>query len=377
MDLQKYIFSNIPLFFACIAMLLIAIKNLNTRKKESIYFITFTMIVFFLSIVVDMESVGKRTGNMALAVSFTSLGYITRPILLFIFILLANMGEERSKFFLPVSFSLLGANVLLNILPLFYTFEPLQKLIFYFSNNPDGTLSFQRGTFLNFFPHAVSVVFLLVLIYITWKRFQGKHKKDAFVLLLCVVFISTTVLIETLFSRSDLLNVVSEICALINYIFIVAVNTSKDSLTELYDRRTYYDDISHYQQIVNGIIEIDMNGLKYINDHFGHAEGDKGLQTIANILRESIEPKTMCAYRLSGDEFLVLMFKGKEKDLLITSENIRNKMALTNYSIAIGVHYIYADNKTNYEEALKLAEQKMYIDKEGYYLQHADIKRRK
>ena len=81
--------------------------------------------------------------------------------------------------------------------------------------------------------------------------------------------------------RNDLLNIVCEICAAINYIFIMTVNSSRDPLTKLYDRRTYLEDVSRYKNIINGLIAIDMNELKFVNDNYGHQEGDKALATMA------------------------------------------------------------------------------------------------
>ena len=49
----------------------------------------------------------------------------------------------------------------------------------------------------------------------------------------------------------------------------------------------------------------DMNGLKYINDNFGHEEGDRALKLLSQIIKDSLEEGDM-AFRIGGDEFLIL-----------------------------------------------------------------------
>ena len=214
------------------------------------------------------------------------------------------------------------------------------------------------------------------MIYVSTLRFQGKHRKDGLVLVLCVGIIFVTVLTEVLVRRSDLLNIVCEICALINYVFIVSVNTSRDPLTNLYDRRTYYEDISRYHSLINGVVQIDMNELKWINDNEGHASGDAALYSIARILESSADNSSMCVYRLSGDEFLIMMFEGKEAQLEQTVASIRQQLNKTIYSAAVGAYFIdRPKDTTSVEDAMKEAERRMYIDKDNFYMS-TDHKRR-
>lgn len=370
MELANYLSSNIPLFCVSIAMIFIALRNIKFRKKESIYFLVFTFIVLFLSVVVELEVFSQKYGHPILGTIFTSIGYITRPILLFIFILLANMDQKRPNRFFEIWGSLMIINVIIYSFPLFFNFEPLGKLVFYYQMNADGTASFTRGTFLNFTSHIISAIYLGLLIFVALSKFHGKHRRDGWILLLTVLFIAATVITEVLASRNDLLNVVAEICAMINYIFIVSVNTSKDSLTDLYDRRAYYEDVSRYRNEINGVIQIDMNGLKRVNDVKGHDVGDKALKVISHTIRLSINKDTMCAYRLSGDEFLVIMMNGKEEDLKNTAEMIENELSNSEYSASVGCYFISNGEQTTFEEALRKAEGLMYKNKIKYYKDH-------
>ena len=111
-----------------------------------------------------------------------------------------------------------------------------------------------------------------------------------------------------------------------------------------------------------------MNELKYLNDNFGHEAGDEALKVIADIFDNSISRATMCVYRLSGDEFLVLMFQGKKNELDTATELIKKRIKETKYSVAIGSYFYEKTDNITFEEAMKKAEELMYQDKTNYYV---------
>lgn len=370
MDIGSYFVINIPLFTISIVMAFLAIRNLRVRKKESTLFLVFTAIVLVLSVVVFIEKYSQAKGLPELGTVFTAIGYILRPILLYIFVLLTNMEFKRGRgFYLMVSIPLL-VNLLVYLLPIiFMKVEPLAKLIFYYQMNEDGvTASFMRGTFLNFVSHAICLFYLGVSIYVSTVRFHGKHRRDGTVIIMCVVLVLGTVIAEMVTGRNDLLNIVCEICAMVNYIFIMTINSSRDPLTNLYDRRTYLEDLSRYQDVINGVVMIDMNELKFVNDNYGHQTGDEALTSLAKIFEGCIDQSIMCAYRVSGDEFTILMFQGKIEQLDEVVTKIREKMREGKYTAAIGTCFI--DRKSSditFQEALRKAEELMYLDKDKYY----------
>ncbi|MBO7573609.1 MAG: diguanylate cyclase [Bacilli bacterium] len=377
MEIFRYLANNIPLFSICAVMIYIAFRNLRLRRRESLYFLAFSTILVILSVVVEMEKYSQRMGYVVVGTIFTSLGYILRPSLLFIFILLANMEYKRTRAFYLLTIIPLGINLIIYLIPLFMGVPAFRELVFYYEAVGDGTATFNRGTFLNFTSHAISLFYLGILVYVSTMRFQGKHRRDGIVLIICVAIIFVTVLTEVLAKRSDLLNVVCGICMMINYIFILSVNSSRDPLTNLYDRRTYYEDVARFKSQIKGVIQIDVNGLKNLNDNYGHDAGDKALLTVGRILENSIQNAEMCVYHLSGDEFLILMFQGKNEALEATVNAIRLAVEETEYSIAIGYYFVNRNENIPYEVALKKAEQLMYSDKEHYYQQSGNDRRRR
>ena len=83
----------------------------------------------------------------------------------------------------------------------------------------------------------------------------------------------------------------------------------RDSLTELYNRRFFEEELKRLdtgRQLPLAIVMIDVNGLKVINDTYGHKAGDEHLKKVAEILKNSIRQEDILA-RWAGDEFVILM----------------------------------------------------------------------
>ena len=78
---------------------------------------------------------------------------------------------------------------------------------------------------------------------------------------------------------------------------------------------------------------VDMDGLKYINDNFGHSEGDFALKTLATIISESCEEGMICA-RFGGDEFIVIGLNAEEEDVEKVESSIKSRVEHTNKIIA-------------------------------------------
>lgn len=86
-----------------------------------------------------------------------------------------------------------------------------------------------------------------------------------------------------------------------------------DGLTGLYNRNRFVEDCGRLEAAGEplGVLYVDVNGLKTINDSFGHLQGDTVLRTCARTMVEELEGAEV--YRLGGDEFVALV-GGVESD---------------------------------------------------------------
>lgn len=85
-----------------------------------------------------------------------------------------------------------------------------------------------------------------------------------------------------------------------------------DELTGLYNRRGFFQlgaqqlNRARRENQTGTFIFMDMDGLKRINDTYGHQEGDKALQALSEIIRKSFRGDDLTA-RLGGDEFVIML----------------------------------------------------------------------
>ncbi|HEX6044431.1 MAG TPA: diguanylate cyclase [Pyrinomonadaceae bacterium] len=153
-------------------------------------------------------------------------------------------------------------------------------------------------------------------------------------------------------------------------------NTSlKDDLTGLFNRRGLlkqaapYFDFARRQKESLLLLFIDLDGMKRINDEFGHNEGDNALIKTAEILNRSFRSTDIIA-RLGGDEFTVLVTdRNANKDDAITrlNDNLKayNEAEQRGIKLAfsIGVAQLEPERMTCFDELLEQADQAMYEQK--------------
>jgi diguanylate cyclase (GGDEF)-like protein/PAS domain S-box-containing protein/putative nucleotidyltransferase with HDIG domain len=142
-----------------------------------------------------------------------------------------------------------------------------------------------------------------------------------------------------------------------------------DYLTGLYNRRFFEEELKRYDTPRNIPITIvmgDVNGLKLINDSFGHDIGDELLKKTAEIIMRGCRSDDIVA-RLGGDEFVIILPKTDTAEAEILLQRIQNNLSEQKVgAIALSVSFGF-DTKHNEAESskdiLKNAEDHMYRHK--------------
>lgn len=147
-----------------------------------------------------------------------------------------------------------------------------------------------------------------------------------------------------------------------------------DSMTGLLNRRGFYKKIKEHTGGYVFAVSVDLDGLKYINDTFGHSEGDYAIKKVGEIISACCGDEGICA-RFGGDEFVaVLMFSEDNPDIMHAfkmkfSELIdkANKESHKGYEISASMGSIFCKltNDIDLDTAIKKADDKMYKDKES------------
>jgi len=144
-----------------------------------------------------------------------------------------------------------------------------------------------------------------------------------------------------------------------------------DSLTGLYNR-TYINEILNDKKDTKYLVvfAFDIDKLKYVNDNFGHLEGDKLICGVADILNNCFR-ETATVARIGGDEFVAIlpecdmqmaeMFKNRINEMVI--KNNKNKQA-PHLEISVSVGFAISDDgEDTIETLIHKADELMYVDK--------------
>lgn len=141
-----------------------------------------------------------------------------------------------------------------------------------------------------------------------------------------------------------------------------------DVLTSVYNRHKYSEMLSELRQSELekvGIVYIDLNGLKEINDTQLHDAGDRYIQNAARILQEVFGRN---CYRIGGDEFVVLVSGMEEESFSESLKRMQQRADEEQVSFSVGA--LWQDRCEGISELLREAEEKMYCEKKKYHTKH-------
>ncbi|MBO4495788.1 MAG: GGDEF domain-containing protein [Clostridiales bacterium] len=148
----------------------------------------------------------------------------------------------------------------------------------------------------------------------------------------------------------------------------------KDALTGLYNRRGFEKMISNLftdgtsDKYTIAVVSIDMDGLKYINDTFGHSAGDEALKSIAHCLSLSVNEREIAA-RMGGDEFEAVLILDNPGRLGQFTRAFRSAIKKANqeqraeYSLSASIGSCNVSNWGSLMECMNKADKIMYIEK--------------
>ncbi|MBR5421491.1 MAG: GGDEF domain-containing protein [Lachnospiraceae bacterium] len=122
-----------------------------------------------------------------------------------------------------------------------------------------------------------------------------------------------------------------------------------------------------------GVIFVDLNGLKTVNDRDGHPAGDRLLKGTANLLKECFADQEI--YRVGGDEFLILVTGCSEEEFNALADKLK-KASEGSKDIRVALGTCFGDESLDIRTAMHLADERMYKDKGEFYRTHPEFNRR-
>lgn len=162
--------------------------------------------------------------------------------------------------------------------------------------------------------------------------------------------------------------------------FAQSIETNVDYLSGVYNRKRLEGYL--HKKIANSsrtntfsAIMADVNGLKKINDTYGHTVGDEALITISSLLRSILRSNDFVA-RYGGDEFCIILDTSNEETLIRVVKKIKrqlesyNEMSLKPYTLGLSMGYaVYdPDSGMNEKEFYNTIDAQMYEDKKKHHI---------
>lgn len=145
-----------------------------------------------------------------------------------------------------------------------------------------------------------------------------------------------------------------------------------DQLTDLYNRHFLEEkmiDINKKDNYPLGIISIDINDLKKVNDKYGHLKGDAIIKETARILKLH-NSMTDYIFRMGGDEFLCIIPNSSNSQLHSIVNKLKDEVTTTSnsdcpLSLSFGIALL-VDYTSELYEGIIISDQRMYQDKQKY-----------
>ena len=349
-DVARLILENFTTLCLAIGLGIIISTNQNLDKKTNRSFVAFVAIVLVLVFADITDSyLAGLTEPSVLRYITSAIGYTLRPASMVIFIsILTRRKRTNVAIWIPI--------VILAVIAFTSYFT---HIMFWFSPNN----YFMRGPF-GYLSHIVSAAYLLTLVIMTIKMHRHLTSGEIFtVVYIAVICVIATVAESKLAGYKFLVSGAMITSCALYYVVLYIETYRRDPLTGLMNRKSFYIDANRMRNKSIAVISIDLNGLKEINDNFGHSAGDMALQNMGNAMFVN-GGEGFLAYRVGGDEFMALG-KGKTAEACQAYiDEMRTALAKDDIMASFGCA-IY-NSGDNFDDICNLADVLMYKDKKQY-----------
>lgn len=343
----------------------------NRKKKAFLASIFSAMAMNFLNIIWN----------------FCVIDTVTVPVLLCYFIdLLFFAAFSLSAFFWYVFTEIVHSGKASKLTTYLLLIIPMAVLVIFCATTPTNGLLYtfdengiyHRGPLflLQFLPALLYVIIATVNNVINALEPNNYHKHETYVTMsfYCVPIIICSVL-QFVFVNGPILPIAPTISILLVFTNSLKVQLSVDPLTGIFNRNKIIDVLSDKTKSPKKnkklyFIFIDIDGFKSLNDKFGHDEGDKALQIVADSLYDIFSHNGGSCARYGGDEFAAVIELDNSQNIddlcaeieeyVTVNSNKNNSSFTVNISIGYGE---YGKDATTIPPLIRFADKQMYENK--------------
>jgi len=347
LDIKALILNNYVMTAELLGLWVMLDSNVHLKKRTINATRVVILLIFSEAVCWTIERVLREVGHLTVArIVLTPTIYLLHPIIMLGIMDMAEfIKKRRILYYLPILISA----------PILYSSQ-WTHLIYYFD---DANLYHAADSILSYYPYFLFAIYVVLFIGAFTVRYALYGSVERRGILISIIAATIGVILHVVFDIDADYGTLFASLLLIYYISLYVLTSKEDTLTHLLNRQCYYHDMQKLKDHVTAVVSVDMNNLKKINDSEGHAAGDLALKTVSEcLIKNKLNRKKV--YRVGGDEYAIFYIGKTEEQVQKDIEDMREELAKTPYVCAFGYQMV---KDKNIEEAMRLADNKMYSNK--------------
>ncbi|MBQ8786797.1 MAG: GGDEF domain-containing protein [Oscillospiraceae bacterium] len=352
----------------------VALVVLITVIRRSSYFDDrknkYYMYAVFADIFILLGYVGRdwseQLGNVTFAYISNTVIYLCAPLSMLLLVLAATKKADKVICILSV---LEAISILIALS------SPFTKLFFEISQDA----VYSRGP-LYIYNEVLGILFTICWAVYSFMEFKYIELIDKLCLLEIFILQVGAIILQGFNSTYKIIYICGAFMILVYYAFVIEVYGKYDKLTGVRNN-LYYRSIIKNRAPQNGysVIMFDANGLKKVNDTFGHEAGDNLICGVASAITKAVGKKG-AVYRIGGDEFVAIINSNDLKVVENINNTVHKELAERDHeyeftmSASSGIA-LHSGGKT-FADMVKCADKMMYENKNQYYISNGLDRRR-
>ncbi|NJP41303.1 GGDEF domain-containing protein [Oscillospiraceae bacterium HV4-5-C5C] len=367
---QFYAISNSLTSFIFLSIVLyIASLRLDPKDKLNRLFLSSCLLtIVALAADVGLTLLQNHQGQLAF-VGYQTLFYLLvliPPVMAYNIMLLTEiLATDREKDFHYLAFPCL-LPILMN-----FILMTVNYVLALYQGQP---VAYGKGTKVFYFVMAAFTLCYFIRSFFNLLRSRKMLGREYFWMLILFCLLPTLAgVAHLIYPHAHIIWPVISGSLIILYLYLQDLLIQRDSLTGAFTRRSFYRALNKVYKrkddpLRYGIIFMDLDGFKSINDRYGHAVGDKALTSFTRLVRKALREEDLLA-RFGGDEFMIL--SKIEGPAALDDICARIEQTLTEfnqnsnlpYKLSCSMGSKIIDPKDNLEDLIEVVDQIMYAEK--------------
>lgn len=362
---------NIMAGIVTTVVLIIAVRDFDRSVRLNRLFCRLLFAIVLVLILETLSCVADKSleiQSVPLSLALNTLTFLDAPLIVILWVLFvlawtypdrAFSAWVKGLFLLP-----LGIDVLLFLLNLKYGFI--------FSISPEDV--YCRGSYF-WLSYLIPYLYMLPSVALLLRKRKELHRGEMAPFAWFLVICGIGSCLQGLLYGTLLMWSTMAFSTLFLFIFMQQNQMRYDMMTGAWTKETVqryiHQHVRRGRKVQIGVVFIDLDNFKSINDTYGHMEGDRALRTSVELIQRALRSTDIVA-RFGGDEFILLIDSATDAGLQIIIQKIErnfeeyNRSSDKDYALEYSFGFALFDpQKQNINELLERVDEMMYTDKQS------------